>query len=178
MAYDKVVDSSVLDAGLTQIANAIREKGGTSASLAFPGGMTAAIAAIATGESGGGLPDGITEINTGSFTLASDFKGVYNITHGLSRTPNFHIVYAEYDDAKSIGENYLLLDFGMAIKSGYGAYWSQQNVYASDYDTIMTWYNWCTNPTNQKIPIDCQSDSKLKSGITYHWIAGVADGMA
>lgn len=54
MAYDKVVDSSVLDAGLKQIADAIREKGGTSDSLAFPTAMAEAIAAIQAG--GGDLP--------------------------------------------------------------------------------------------------------------------------
>lgn len=51
MAYDKVVDSSVLNAGLKTIADAIREKAGTSDSLAFPTAMAEAIAAI---EAGGG----------------------------------------------------------------------------------------------------------------------------
>jgi hypothetical protein len=51
MAYDKVVDSSVLDAGLKQIADAIREKGGTSDNLEFPNAMTEAIAAIQSGSS-------------------------------------------------------------------------------------------------------------------------------
>ena len=51
MAIDKAVDSSVLEAGLTTIANAIREKGGTSETLAFPDAMAEAIAAI---EAGGG----------------------------------------------------------------------------------------------------------------------------
>lgn len=49
MAYDKVIDSSVLDANLTSVANAIRSKGGTSASLAFPAGFVNAISAIKTG---------------------------------------------------------------------------------------------------------------------------------
>lgn len=49
MAYDKVVDSGVLNAGLTKIANAIRAKGGTSGQLAFPDGLAAAIAAIQAG---------------------------------------------------------------------------------------------------------------------------------
>lgn len=52
MAYDKLVDSSVLDAGLKSIADAIRVKGGTSDSLAFPTAMAEAIAAI---EAGGGV---------------------------------------------------------------------------------------------------------------------------
>ena len=46
MAYDKVVDSGVLDAGLTSIADAIRTRGETTASLSFPEGMAAAVTAI------------------------------------------------------------------------------------------------------------------------------------
>lgn len=49
MAYDKVVNSVALDAGLLQIADAIREKGGTSASLTFPDAMAEAIKVMATG---------------------------------------------------------------------------------------------------------------------------------
>ena len=52
MAVDKLVDSSQLDSDLTSVANAIRTKGGTSASLAFPSGFVSAIQNL----SGGGLP--------------------------------------------------------------------------------------------------------------------------
>lgn len=48
MAIDKAVDSSVLNSGLTSIANAIRSKGGTSAQLSFPSGMKNAVDAIPT----------------------------------------------------------------------------------------------------------------------------------
>ena len=53
MAVDKLVDSSQLDADLTNVADAIRTKGGTSASLAFPTGFVSAVQAIPTG--GGGV---------------------------------------------------------------------------------------------------------------------------
>lgn len=49
MAVDKLVDSTQLDADLTSVANAIRTKGGTSASLAFPSGFVSAIANIPSG---------------------------------------------------------------------------------------------------------------------------------
>lgn len=49
MAVDKLVDSAVLDANLTAVANAIRTKGGTSAQLAFPAGFVSAVQAIPTG---------------------------------------------------------------------------------------------------------------------------------
>ena len=38
MAYDKVIDSSALDANLASIAEAIRTKGGTTDQLVFPAG--------------------------------------------------------------------------------------------------------------------------------------------
>lgn len=49
MAYDKVVDSTSLDSKLTQVADAIRTKGNTSADLQFPSGFISAIQAIQTG---------------------------------------------------------------------------------------------------------------------------------
>lgn len=52
MSVDKLVDSTQLDTDLTSVANAIRTKGGTSASLAFPADFVTAIAAISGG--GGG----------------------------------------------------------------------------------------------------------------------------
>lgn len=63
MAYDKVVDSAVLDAGLQQIADAIREKSGTSGNLAFPAAMADAIAEISGG-------DDTYRIAKGTFTPA------------------------------------------------------------------------------------------------------------
>lgn len=50
MAYDKVVDSAVLDAGLTAIADSIKEKSNTSDALLFPDGMVNAIKQLGSGE--------------------------------------------------------------------------------------------------------------------------------
>lgn len=54
MAYDKVVDSTFLDGGLTLIADAIREKNGSEDELLFPDDFVTAITAI---EGGGGSED-------------------------------------------------------------------------------------------------------------------------
>jgi hypothetical protein len=51
MAIDKAIDSTQLDSDLTSVANAIRTKGGTSASLAFPAEFVSAINAISGGGS-------------------------------------------------------------------------------------------------------------------------------
>lgn len=51
MAYDKVVDSAQLDADLKIVADAIREKGGTTEQLSFPQGMKQAVDSIQIGGS-------------------------------------------------------------------------------------------------------------------------------
>jgi len=48
MAVDKLVDSTQLNSDLTSVANAIRAKGGTSSSLAFPSGFVNAVNTIDT----------------------------------------------------------------------------------------------------------------------------------
>lgn len=55
MAIDKAVDSSVLDAGLTSVADAIRAKTGGTDLLAFPEGMVEAIGGISGGGGGGDM---------------------------------------------------------------------------------------------------------------------------
>lgn len=87
MAYDKVVDSSVLDAGLKAIADAIREKAGTSDNLAFPAGMAEAIAAIKAG--GGSI-----RIETGSVTFAEDQLGYVF----LEDKPDVFILYSANEE--------------------------------------------------------------------------------
>lgn len=71
MSVDKLVDSTQLDADLTSVANAIRTKGGTSASLAFPADFLTAIAAIPTG--------GGSSVESGSFTPATNSSHTFEM---------------------------------------------------------------------------------------------------
>lgn len=70
MAIDSLVDSTQLDADLTSVANAIRTKGGTSASLAFPADFVSAIAAIPTGGGGTAESGSFVATSTGDCTLS------------------------------------------------------------------------------------------------------------
>lgn len=75
MAVDKLVDSSQLDADLTSVANAIRTKGGTSASLAFPADFVSAVQAIPTGTT----PTGTKQISiTQNGTITEDVAAYAN----------------------------------------------------------------------------------------------------
>lgn len=86
MAVDKLVDSTQLDADLTSVANAIRTKGGTSASLAFPSGFVSAVEAIETGGGGSSFDLGDHSLPTGAVTtnvtelLGSTFRYRTGIT--------------------------------------------------------------------------------------------------
>lgn len=72
MAYDKAVDSTQLDADLTTVADAIRTKGGTTATLAFPNGFASAIAAISTG--GGGSDLAGIEVYVADYYVTDDLS--------------------------------------------------------------------------------------------------------
>lgn len=69
MAYDKVVDSTFLDGGLTLIADAIREKNGSADELLFPDDFVTAIAAIEGGGSGATLV--VNSSGTGIVTVSN-----------------------------------------------------------------------------------------------------------
>lgn len=73
MAVDKLVDSTQLNADLTSVANAIRTKGGTNASLAFPADFVSAIGAIPTGGGGFTFHDLIYKTEpSGVITITAD----------------------------------------------------------------------------------------------------------
>lgn len=81
MALDKLVDSAQLDSDLASVADAIRNKGGTSAQLAFPAGFVSAVEAI---ETGGSSVDEVTVASDGAVTQALDSGKIYHFTGTLT----------------------------------------------------------------------------------------------
>ena len=98
MAVDKLVDSTQLDSDLTSVANAIRTKGGTSASLAFPADFVSAIAAIPTGGGGDAIIRQIVALGTNGLRYASIgetafFESLTNLgEHCLANLPETKIL--------------------------------------------------------------------------------------
>lgn len=93
MAIDKAIDSAVLEANLKAVADAIREKGGTSDTLAFPSGFADAIAAIEA--DGGGIKTAV-----GCFQLSEDQPN-YIIEHNLGSAPDFGLLWYSLSYSKS-----------------------------------------------------------------------------
>lgn len=94
MAYDKVVDSAVLDAGLTKIADAIRAKDGTADNMEFPDGFASLIESIKAGGGGGNFAWGIV-------TPAEALDAVV-VKHGLNAYPTFAVLCSTFSAAKSL----------------------------------------------------------------------------
>ncbi len=85
MGVDKLVDSSQLDSDLTSVANAIRTRGGTSASLSFPSGFVNAINAIPSGGGSEPVVGGFmnhTSSSTSYVTAGNAGGGSSNIVYG------------------------------------------------------------------------------------------------
>lgn len=89
-----IVDST----DLTSVANAIRTKGGTSASLAFPADFVQAISDIPTG--------GGSSVQTGTFTVASDIRFYANtpqtLAVGFSGQPDYIRCWMDLSDWNSL----------------------------------------------------------------------------
>lgn len=77
MVINKIVNATQLDADLTDIADAIRAKGGTSAQLAFPAGFVDAVEAIETG-GGGGASSGSVTVTERTRYLTINMGGEYD----------------------------------------------------------------------------------------------------
>lgn len=100
MAYDKAVDSAQLDAALTEVANAVREKSGTSTALKFPQEMASAIRDISSGEGGElffapltGIP--YTPITKDTTTPVGTHSGLLSVQNALGKSDRLVELYTQ-----------------------------------------------------------------------------------
>lgn len=104
MAYDKVVDSGVLDAGMTEVAQSIRAKGGTTEQLAWPDGFKSAIESIETGIT----PTGSVAISeNGTYDVTAKATAVVNVLNNHLR-----FVYNNPADVSGYNNAFVLIVTG------------------------------------------------------------------
>lgn len=114
------------DTSLTEIAEAIRTKGGTTDQLVFPAGFISAIEAI-----GGGLTYEYT-----TMTLAEDMKSSnigITIEHTLGKKPKF--IFAFNNNFKS-SKSYCLYDAFDCMAGQYCIYGYTRQAYSTGSDRI------------------------------------------
>ena len=139
-------------------------------------------------EAGGssGLPSGISEIATGTFTPTSDVTAGYSVSHGLTREPSFVLVVVTgdvslFDDLVGY-YYYMYLCIGKKYTHGttvrYGSYYSQtggDTAGLSDTQSVMSSDTYASYLNNLTFVIPATSTRILKAGTTYRWVAGVVD---
>ena len=170
-----VVDGTSLSA----VADAIRTKGETSASLSFPTEFVNAINAIDTGGGGGG---GTANVESGSFVLQSDIAAnTYAIAHSLGEIPDFVAVMAsEFEALAEYTKNYVSLSFASKINlispqtqnTGYGIYlrnWNGRNQLLMSYESIA--YTKFMGASTFYVPYYSAADF-IKAGVTYYYVVG------
>ena len=167
MAVDKLVDSTQLDADLTSVANAIRTKGGTSASLAFPADFVSAIAAIPTG--------GGSSVQSGTYTPSENTVGpsfdvgidashfiIYALTSPLGNS--IKVFVGAVLDFTQNHTNMLLVS-----SNNSGASFSAGGAYGN----VLTWFSksgttiTCTNTGTS----GANNAGYWCAGVTYQWYA-------
>lgn len=161
MAYDKAVDSAVLDTNLTAIANAIREKGGTSDPIAFDA-MANAIAAIESG-GGAGFATGTLTFNESQGTTSD-----LTVTHNLGFAPDHILWFIIETEAKSSNKFYAdnyPVSFEYISQE---AYLINSNSSSSKTDTL--YYNIRTSGNHLNIINDAKSNKEtIKLFFAHGW---------
>jgi len=179
MADYKVVNTEQLETDLISIAVAIREKAESSDSLMFPTGFISAISNI---ETGGGLPNHISALTSGSTTFSSDITTYKDISHNLGVKPNFVVWYIA-DSLSENQENLMVAGFSCtkSLKNingtiyrhhvGFTGFGMMGSIYGGSY------YEETDPNTESTCRLYATSEHKLKAGYTYGFICGVLDNI-
>lgn len=165
------------------IVSAIADKG---VSVPFGTKIDDIAALIATMETGGGLPDGISALATGTFTPTSDITAAHTITHDMGVVPSFALLML-CDDAATTNlksmrmfqaqfyKNIRNYSDKLDIMRGCTLYMSSTGSAASSTSTATHSFTGGANATN--VTFTASSTGPLKAGYTYCWVCGVLDAI-
>ena len=170
MAYDKVVDSTVLENGLSSIADAIRAKTGTGGTLAFPSGFVSAIEGLSVG----------IQATAGTFTVAQHTSN-YKLAHGLGEVPSLFFFWTDAQYTAFQGNSsYLISAYGFShvacqYKTRVTPNATEDKLYTFlEQDAITTSNNNCALSRATISTITLAHSPYLQilyAGVTYYWIA-------
>ena len=144
MALDKLVDSTALDEGLTDIADAIRAKGGTSGQLTFPEGFVDAIDDIPTGSGGSAaIKNDVTFYDYDGTIVASYSASEFASLSALPANPSHAGLIAQgwnwsLSDAKTHVAKYSELNIGQMYVTQSGATEIDVEMHELRLDPILT----------------------------------------
>lgn len=175
MAYDKIVDSAALDAGLKHIADAIREKGGTSDAMTLDG-MAAAIAAIEAG--GGGFDSSHVDIACGSVIPAvASYNMMVDCGFPISNADSFIVFFggmpiAERTAGCNLG-GYMVANMPSAKltnKCYGGAVYASATATTPSTSTSVTLSNYFINTSGTDLSIRGYGAWNFVESLEYFWV--------
>lgn len=136
--------------------------------------------------SGGGLPNGVSALASGTYTPTENKTSRVDVAHGLGVTPNFLVVMMEEDTSSTPLTSALVaatvFSKDMKYNSGstiqytahmmYEGYSSSSTATGTTSRVASTAYF-----TTTTVGIPCTTSYILKTGYTYRWVCGVLDGI-
>lgn len=162
---------------MTAIGDVIRAKTGGTAALTLDQ-MAEAIASISVGNN--------AVFATGEYTPSADASAAVSIDHGLGTTPNYFLIVAE-GDVNTVDMNKYLVAYAGFLKklqggttATYGGGYfrcSGSSTSAAAFTAAGAVGTAASVATATQFTIAYNINYKLKSGVTYRWIAGYADGI-
>lgn len=165
MAYDKVVDSAELNAGLKQIADAIRDRSGTSDILAFPTAMAEAIAAI----QGGGAYDIVAGDYVPAENISVSTNNAYAVAeHNVGKIPLLFMCWTDkYTAASGLRQS-----LTAPVSASYEILTSYYGTTASTaYSTVTKTYSTSALSFRSKGYVTGVNSKLLLAGVAHHWMA-------
>lgn len=159
MAIDKAVDSAVLDSTLTAIADAIREKAGTTDPIAFDA-MAAAIAAIESG----------AKVETGTKTFGSLVTGTFTVNHSLNDIPDFFIVFNDNFFNSHVSTSDYEMAVAVYLKHPLSVFVC--NFICRQYSVSRYMFEAATTVSSDSVVVDLKNSAEIQSGTMLYWIGG------
>ena len=164
---------------LTKIADAIRAKTGGTAPINFSN-IETEIENIPVG-GGGGLPEGLVAVATGTFTLTSDSSTSKYVEHGLGQIPDFCWWVIETDVSTTRLSTAAVTGYLANKPASYSS--SLTSPYYTQVSAVSYNSSGSLQRTAQSLEAASHTDTtcciwantqyKLKAGHTYRWVCGI-----
>lgn len=130
---------------------------------------------------GGGLPSAMSAMDAGTYTPDADVTANVRITHNLGMIPDFTFIFVPGEVSKDTYSGYVVWQIIIVqpyssssqkySAYGYGQYYSSSSADKYGLSSNITGDILPSYLTEDTFTVIANSSYKLKSGVTYNWLA-------